>query len=165
VKQSGGEIRIASEPGRGTRFSILLPCAHDEQPTAPEVEDVGAATAQATGTILVVEDDEPVRRLLTRVLRQAGFEVLAACDGLEAATLFSANADRVDLAITDVVMPGMSGPETIAVLRKQAPALPAVFITGYSHESLRRGHEQDEWLAKPFSAATLLPVVRRALAR
>jgi len=164
VKQSGGEIRVFSEPDKGTRFCIHLPCASADQLAETRETTALAGEISIKATILVVEDDSPVRRLLKRVLKTVGHNVLVARDGLEAASLYSEHAGKVDLVISDVVMPGMSGPETVAMLREHAPKLPALFITGYSDGRPMQGRGNDEWLVKPFSASTLLPAVQRALA-
>jgi two-component system, cell cycle sensor histidine kinase and response regulator CckA len=120
VKQCGGYIDIDTEPGRGTTIRVDLPAVED----APHAElDPAPVRASGTETILLVEDEEGVRSLIARTLRQQGFEVLTAANGTDALQIATRHERPPDLLVTDVVMPGMTGRELAAALRQQYPAL------------------------------------------
>ncbi len=163
VLRLGGRVIVDSVMGRGTTVRVFFP-AHDEQ------EAVGAgAGAGATGkaeTILLVEDEAGVRQLATRVLARAGFEVIAAASGEEALSLSAAYAGRVDLLLTDLVMPGISGRTTAERLHVERPAMRILFMSGYSDEAdkLRSADGGKALLIpKPFTAEILERRVREAL--
>jgi DNA-binding response OmpR family regulator len=120
------------------------------------------ATLGQGETVLVVEDEVQVRKLIERALRRSGYTVLVAPDGEEAVRIFREQPDRIDLVITDLVMPILNGPEVIAVLRRERPGLPAICMSGYSEHT---GIEQlgVDLIAKPFQAAELMSRVRRLL--
>ena len=123
------------------------------QPPAPD--------AAAVSSILLTEDDEGSRKLLATSLRRAGFDVIEASGGLEALALFEANAGRIRLLVTDVMMPELRGPELAAKLRAQNPRLPVVFITGYAD---RAGiHTDDLLMYKPFTPAAFVGAVKDIL--
>jgi hypothetical protein len=111
VRQSGGFIAVDSEPDRGTRFRIYLPRAEAPVAEAPRAPLALVSTTNGAGTVLVVEDEAGVRHLARDVLRRSGYRVLEAADGAEALRLVAAQQGPIDLLLTDVVMPGMSGAE------------------------------------------------------
>jgi CheY-like chemotaxis protein len=158
VTQAHGTIEIASSPGTGTTIVVLLPATDASVPHDPEPDD--AARAAANGeTILVVEDEAAVRKLTCRILTRAGYEVLEASDGELALATWDKHAGEIDLVVTDVVMPGMSGKE----LAEQLDTEP-VFMSGYTDDvMLRHGVEGPRLVQKPFDAQTLLGAVRSAL--
>lgn len=161
VRQSGGHIHLYSEEGRGTVFKIYLPVIDTagapiaSAPSAPAESD-----GHRGGTILVVEDQEAVRRLATRVLQLRGFTVLEASDGAEALDLIERNLE-IDLLITDVIMRGMGGLELLERLRDRGRAIPALFISGYSDAELPLGNAH--FLEKPFSPDDLVRKAREVL--
>jgi two-component system, cell cycle sensor histidine kinase and response regulator CckA len=171
VKQSGGFIFADSSVGEGTTFNIYLP-VHAEI-----AESTGGAAAPGvarkrppaetwgTGTILLVEDEDMVRQVAERALTRQGYTVVTAANG-EQGLAKLAQAERVDLLISDVVMPGMDGPAMVRVARAEYPALPVLFMSGYAEEQLRKSIDIDQvaFLAKPFSVSELAEAARDTLA-
>ncbi|MEZ4241014.1 MAG: ATP-binding protein [Myxococcota bacterium] len=162
AKQAGGTIDVDSMLDVGTTFTILLPRSHHEL-TRASSEPPRRATGHET--VLVVEDNHQVRRLAVRALRSAGYTVIEASDGR--AALRHPDLPRVDLVLTDVVMPRMGGPELLNELRTLCPTLRGLFMSGYASEALvRRGLEPDTVLIeKPFTPEQLTSGVRKVLDR
>jgi len=165
IQQSGGHIRVYAEPGRGATFRLYLPREggpSDERiPEAPREQ-----RAEGHGTVLLVEDEPSVRKLAVKVLRDCGYVVLEA-DGAQAALETAAKHEgTIDLLVSDVVMPTISGPELLEKVREKRPRLRALFVSGYTesaamrHGVLRPG---TPFLEKPFSPATLTRRVREVL--
>jgi PAS domain S-box-containing protein len=168
VQQSQGRIEVQSEPGRGTTFSIYLPPI--EEGTAalePVPEPLPAAEKiRESGTVLLVEDQEEVRKLIKAVLESEGFNVLSAAGGEAALALARRYIDSINLLITDVVMPNMTGKEVADQLVSMRPGLKVLFISGYSGDLLaRRGvlESNVSYLEKPFTPATLSARVHEIL--
>jgi CheY-like chemotaxis protein len=161
VEQHRGHVWVYSEPGHGACFKIYLPAAADGNGVAAEADVVPDVAPSRPARILVIEDEEVVRVLATEVLRGAGFDVVAAADGEEALDLAANQASGFDMVVSDVVMPGMRGPEVVAVLGDP----PALFMSGYTETSVRRGllDEGRPFLSKPFSPQGLLAAVRGIL--
>jgi two-component system cell cycle sensor histidine kinase/response regulator CckA len=168
VKQSKGYIWVYSELGRGTTFKVYLPCSHRDA-LLPALSSVVTATVtSASATVLLVEDEAGVRHLSKRILDSAGYRVLEAANGDEAERLFAQHRDSIDLVVTDVIMPGCGGPELLGRLRVQAPALRALYMSGYTEQSAANATGLDRGLPfvqKPFTAAELVRQVRGALDR
>ena len=165
VQQSGGHISVASEVGTGTTFTILLPWLLHSLATS--AEGSLTPTKPAGGeTVLVAEDVEEVLRVVQRRLEGAGYVVLTAHDGDEALLVAERHAGPIDLVITDVVMPGMSGPALAARLRERRPSIRVLYMSGYAEGYLpNTGPGTTELiLEKPFSNAQLADAVRAALA-
>jgi two-component system, cell cycle sensor histidine kinase and response regulator CckA len=167
VRQSGGELTLESEPGEGTTIRMYLPRvegeAHDEEP----VEVLEESEPSLGETILVVEDEETVRMLMVRTLTRLGYRILAAGDGAEALRVFDGHDGDVDLVITDIVMPDMSGTELVERLKAHRTDLPVLYITGYTDDVLVH-HEVLSGvtlLEKPFSLPSLATKVRDVLSR
>jgi PAS domain S-box-containing protein len=158
VKQSGGEIVAESHPGEGATFRIFLPRAAGTP--EPGVEVRGPTTvAHRHGTVLVVEDDEPIRRLVVRSLTQAGFRVLESADGEQALKASREYAGEIDVVVTDIVMPRMGGTELVERLRAERPDVRVLFTSGYAEEFFSRRGELDpgvELLAKPYTPTALI---------
>ena len=166
VTQSGGDIAVESHPGRGSIFRVKLPLADgaaEGLPEAPAAATPEATPAAARETVLVAEDDEAVRRLVQDVLEGAGYRVLAAGTGEAALALAADHAGPVDLLVSDVVMPGMRGPELAARLAEARPGVPVVLMSGYADRDLRIGAETPVFLAKPFTPGALLEGVATVL--
>jgi PAS domain S-box-containing protein len=157
VKQSGGFIYADSEVGRGSRFRIYLPRVEGVVENG-ESQVVAKVPAKAEGTILLVEDEEAVRRLARRVLEGLGYRVLEAASGSAALALVDALTGELDLVVTDVIMPGMSGQELSARLRVRRPNLPILYVSGYTDDAiLQHGTllPNTAFLQKPFSPGSL----------
>lgn len=164
VQQAGGYISVETAPRRGTTFSILLPHVLE-----PRVDDAVAPAVIFGGSeaILVVDDDDSVRRLVSRILTKRGYSVLAASDGIEAISVLRARAD-IGLVLTDLAMPRMSGSRLAEYLRANEPRVPVLLMSGYPHEGApsRAGPSAIEGspiLTKPFTEAELAHAVRHAI--
>ncbi|MAE70836.1 MAG: hypothetical protein CME06_10245 [Gemmatimonadetes bacterium] len=165
VRQCGGGIEVDSVEGRGTVFRIYLPVTGEstEAPAAPA--DVELVHGKGE-TVLIVEDEEGLRELTARLLTQHGYEVLQAPDGAVAERVFVEQGSKIDLLLTDVVMPELSGPALVARLQRKRPDLPVVYMSGYSDEVGRRHGLEPERVAivhKPFKQETLLRALRFGL--
>jgi PAS domain S-box-containing protein len=166
VKQSGGAISVYSEPGRGTTFKVYLPVSG--RAVAPQ-PDYQRETAPGRGkeTILLVEDEAPVRHLFHRILADAGYNVLEVGSASEAQGLLDQTGAPPDLLLADVVLPGgKSGPELAEALLARYPGLAVIFMSGYTREAvLYNGHldEKTEFLEKPFLPEVVLHKVRAVL--
>jgi two-component system, cell cycle sensor histidine kinase and response regulator CckA len=147
ISQSGGFIRLDSEPGRGTRFELYLPAAR-------------VAAAPHAPSVLLAEDEAIVRDLAVNVLEGAGYEVLTASDGREALAFFDSHADEIDVVVTDLVMPELSGSALAERIRKRIPETPIIYMSGYADE--RPNGDSSHFLQKPFSADLLVGAVRDA---
>ena len=164
VKQSGGLIDVASEPGRGTSFTLSFPRHEGSAPVGVPVEV--RAPAGGTETVLLVEDEEQVRELARRVLERAGYTVLTARDAEAATALADRHAGHIHLLVTDMLLPRLSGRELAARLSIHRPAIKVLYISGTSEGSvarLRMLEPGTEFLEKPFSLDRLLRTVRQAL--
>jgi two-component system, cell cycle sensor histidine kinase and response regulator CckA len=166
VQQSGGHIWVYSEPGRGTTFKIYFPSAEHKVGVAQGPEAEAVLPAREGTTILLVEDDETMRRLSRQMLVEHGYGVIEAQDGKSALDRLASNHGSVDLVLTDVVMRGMSGPELVLRLIDSYPDLKVIYMSGYTgeliaeHSALKSGIIL---LEKPFSRATLLKTIHEAL--
>lgn len=166
VQQSGGSIQVTSAVGVGTTFKLLFPRAN--QPDQEAVQPAGGTFASEPGgeTILVVEDNESVRRVATRVLENCGFKILVASDPNQAERLFEQYADQIGLVLTDLVMPGESGPSLARRLTRSKPDLRVLYMSGYtdSFRAMRGGFEPGmQFLQKPFLPAELIDKVQEVL--
>ncbi|HEY7612307.1 MAG TPA: PAS domain S-box protein [Gemmatimonadales bacterium] len=166
VRQSGGHIRVNSRLHHGSTFTVYLPRVEGAGERAEELpgwnDEPGAA-----GTVLVVEDEVSVRRLACRVLRARGYRVLEASDGREALRLLHQHEAPVDLVVTDIIMPGLSGPALVERLLLEEPDVKVLYITGYSEEAIRQQGvlpAGGALLEKPFTAHQLADRVRGILA-
>jgi PAS domain S-box-containing protein len=166
VKQSGGNIWVYSEPGHGTTFKIYLPCADHKLEQQPLVEAEMLPPRGEGATILLVEDDEMMRRLTRQMLEAHGYSVLEAADGKSALELLASNHTSVDLMLTDVVMRGMSGPEMVLRLLESRSAMKVIYMSGYTGELLAAHNSAGTemvLLEKPFTRASLLKKIHSVL--
>jgi PAS domain S-box-containing protein len=169
IAQSGGQLRVESAPGRGTTFRIYLPRVAATEAEGPAAEREAASAPHSLGgheTILLVEDEEDVRRLVQHVLQDSGYVVLAAGNVEEALRVASGRPGSIDLLLTDVVMPGLSGPDLAERLRATQPSAAVLYMSGYTdHEAVHQaasggGHA---FLQKPFKPDLLVRSVRQRL--
>jgi two-component system, cell cycle sensor histidine kinase and response regulator CckA len=165
VVQSGGYIWVDSEPGKGTAFKICFPRVDPEAGSVAPPEHRRQRT-EGSETILLVEDEQAVRTVATRVLRNQGYFVLPACNGEEAVSLADQINGAIDLIITDVIMPDMAGPAMVGQILKKWPGIGIVYMSGYAQNDKIRAEMADRdtsFLQKPFSADSLLLTVREVL--
>jgi PAS domain S-box-containing protein len=173
VKQSGGHVMVTSVPGEGTVFTIYLPQSTDAHPPVvpPAPNDVAAAKRKTLATrggetILVVDDEEAVCSTTSRALERAGYTVVPTTDGADAVRLFTEHDGAIQMVITDVVMPGLGGPELVRRLKIMSPHLRVLFVSGYTEEGVRNQGVLEPgaaYLEKPFTLETLLRAVREVL--
>jgi signal transduction histidine kinase/CheY-like chemotaxis protein len=167
VKQSGGHVKIYSEIGEGTTIRIYLPRAHVAASAVAEGE-APLLGGQGSETILVVEDEADVRSYLVETLRDLNYQVHAAPDGASALALFNSGSFRVDLLLTDIVMPGMNGRQLADQMRERESALKVLFMTGYSRNAIVHQGRLDpgvSLLQKPLTQAMLAAKIRDVLDR
>jgi two-component system, cell cycle sensor histidine kinase and response regulator CckA len=165
LRQSGGHVSVYSEPAHGTTFKLYLPMVRDELTPATRPEPP-AKLPPGSGTILVVEDDETIRQLLAHMLKAHGYTVLEASGPGQALPLGEHDDGPIDLLITDVVMPEMSGPEIAARVVAARPGLPVLYVSGYTGGALsNRGVLPPDvnLLLKPFSSRELIATVQKLL--
>ncbi len=171
VKQSDGWISVASKVGEGTAFRIFLPVHVASEVIAPAPQTVqpkrpAARDLSGAGRILFVEDEDAVRGVAAKLLRARGYEVIEAASGEEALELAQDNAGEIDLMISDVVMPGMQGPELLKQAREYLGAAPVMFISGYAESEfsdLLEGEKNVSFLPKPIDIKTLAERVKLEL--
>ena len=166
VNQCGGTVWVYSEVGRGTTFKIYLPRIGDAARSATSAEPRPAQ--RGTETILVVEDEPALRTLAMRILRSAGYHVLAASGADEAVQILQRHPGRVHLMFTDMVMPGMGGQELAASLVRARPDMKVLYTSGYTDDTVLREGTRDaaaNFIGKPYSRSGLTDAVRQALDR
>ena len=164
VKQSGGYIIVESEVGQGTTFTVYLPRTDDEIVQESALEASPGISTRGTETILVAEDEDGVRALVRPALQARGYRVLAAESGAEALRLLEEEAGRIDLLLTDVIMPGMSGPElAAAVTARYGSGIKILFMSGYTDDALHSLAPGAPLIGKPFTLDALARRVRDML--
>ena len=166
IKQSGGEIDVTSAPGKGSTFIISLPELDAVRAEARAVGIPSMPSALKSKRALVVEDSDGVRDFVRAALTSAGMTVNVASDGAEGLAVARAEGYAFDLVVTDIVMPGLSGPQMVERLREARPDLPVLFVTGYADDALARELKagRNSLLEKPFSARVFLDVVQGVIA-
>ena len=166
VKQSGGYIWARSDAGSGTSFLICFPRVEEAADAPAPIPQTAAPILRGEETILLVEDEPAVRKLVSTILRSRGYRVLVAGDGLEALQLLESHAGSVKLLLTDVVMPEMSGRELAERVLARTPEVRVVFMSGYTSEVVGAGDLLQpgvNYLQKPFGPESLAQMVRRLL--
>jgi CheY-like chemotaxis protein len=164
VKASGGHLAVSSELGRGTTFRVYLPRA--EEPSSPQAAPAEGDAPRGTETVLVVEDEGMLRGLLTECLGALGYTVLSAPHPAAAIAESDAHAGRIDLSITDVVMPGMGGRELAQRLAPAHPEMRVLYVSGYTDDAVVLHDvllQRVAFLQKPFTASVLARKVRQVL--
>lgn len=164
VQQSGGSIDVISAPNQGATFKIYFPNVAEAE-TDPEFIDDHDEDVDVEGseTILLVEDDQVVRELVQEVLQSHGYTVLTAADGREALTISEARSDRIDLVLTDVMMPHMTGPELAKRLQPKRPDMRVVFMSGYTDQLRVLFDSNAAFIQKPFRTVDLIDKIRKTL--
>ncbi|WP_419797450.1 MAG: PAS domain-containing protein [Terasakiella sp.] len=170
VRQTDGYIFVDSVVGKGTTFSIYFPAVEEEvgakkvEKKQPDLFDHADLTG--TATILLVEDEDPVRLFGARALSAKGYDVIEASSGDIAWDIFKSQANKIDLIITDVVMPGMKGPDLVELVRTSQPDMKVIFMSGYAEDVIPDGIENDptiHFLPKPFKLKDLAYKVKEVL--
>lgn len=167
IKQFGGYVFVDSTPDVGTTFSIYLPAWDGPIDAVDASGEMGIdQDLTGSGTVLLVEDEDPVRLFAARALRSKGYTVIEAHSGEAALELLEREAPALDLMVTDVVMPGVDGPTLVKTVREALPNLPVVCISGYSEDALRQRIADTKGMAflpKPFSLKQLAQAVKQAM--
>jgi two-component system, cell cycle sensor histidine kinase and response regulator CckA len=170
VKQTGGFVFVESDPGKGAQFSIFLPRHQGGEAQAGARADLSDTQASrdltGAGTVLLVEDEDPVRLFSARALRNKGYKVIEAKSGEAALEVITTGAEKVELLITDVVMPKMDGPHLVKQVRELHPDMKVIFISGYTEDAFRKRLDRDSdihFLPKPFSLKQLATKVKEVM--
>ncbi len=160
MKNHGGKVTVYSEPGKGTTFRLYFPAA------AGETVDDGATDEREGGKILIIDDDPMIRELWSDFLSKQGFVVLMAADGMKGVDLLRARPDEIELAVVDLVMPGIGGEETIRRLREIKPEIKVLGASGYSANGQARNMVSmnvDGFIQKPTQMSDFIEIVRDVL--
>ena len=170
VQQTGGYIVPESTPGEGTTFRIYLPRHHlepeEEVEPLPSAKKPRPRDLTGTGRVLLVEDEDAVRRFAFAALKSKGYEVLQAADGVEAMEVMAAHGNKVDIVVSDVIMPEMDGPTLMKELRKIDPHLKFIFVSGYPDDAFKQNLDPEAdftFLPKPYNLAQLAAQVKEQL--
>ena len=165
VSQSGGHIEVWSGPGLGTTFRMYIPAA-EQAAQADLAREAAHVFAGGAETVLLVEDEEPIRRVARRALEKLGYTVLSCSDGVDALEVARSHAGPLDLLITDVVMPRLDGHSLAVTLKAEQPDLRVLFTSGYTDDAVIRygvQHQEVEFLPKPYDPEALRRMVRQTL--
>ena len=164
VAQSGGQILLESEPGCGSTFTVQLPLS-TEDPAAGRL-DLAPTSAAGSETIMIVEDDAQVRSIVSIMLDDLGYAIVNAVDGEEALSLFKARERPIQLVVSDIIMRGLDGPQTIERIRQLEPATKVLYMSGFTHDAAFRDGEPTpgtDFIQKPFTGKELGVRVRELL--
>jgi CheY-like chemotaxis protein len=166
VQQTGGDVQVTSQPGRGSTFHVYLPVVMESLSSASEQPSAGAGIG--TETVLVVEDETAVRDFTAKVLRQLGYQVLTASGGEQAIRVSDSHSAEISALITDVIMPGMSGRQVAEELKRRRTGIKVLFLSGYTEDVIAEHGVLEpgvDFLAKPFHLEDLGRKLREVLDR
>jgi CheY-like chemotaxis protein len=167
VHQSGGHIQVESDPGQGTRFMILLPQAVEGAEAAlPRPTPSGRRSRRGTEVVLLVEDEDNIREPAIEILESKGYKVLSAPDAVQAIALSDEHSGPINILVTDVVMPGLSGSQLARRLLRRRPELQVLYISGYPEDSISHHgvlNADQHFLQKPFAPGLFLEKIREVL--
>jgi CheY-like chemotaxis protein len=163
-KQSGGDIEVRSQVGRGTAFVIYLPQAASPHTADHDLASRAEPAASGRGhSVLVVEDNADIGRFSTELLQDLGYSTSWVTDAQAALARLEKDEFAFDLVFSDIIMPGMNGIELAAVIREHYPGLPVVLTSGYSHILAENAHHGFELIQKPYSVEVLSRTLRKAI--
>ena len=166
VRGHHGAIKVYSEPGKGTSFKVLFPCAKQQTEDSSDSRRLAAKNIQGSGTILVADDEDTVRAISRRILEQAGYQVLTAQDGREAIEIYKKNKDKIDAVLLDMTMPHLNGEEAFRELRRINKDVIVVLTSGYNEQEATgrfSGKRLAGFIQKPFQALDLMKTMHEAL--
>ena len=170
MKNHHGVVDVESEPGRGSTFRLYLPVVQQSQPSPltgrPEGDTLAAKTASHRGTVLVVEDEQPMVLLLTNALTRAGYQSIIATDGEEAINLYRQHGDKIDIALMDLGLPKVTGAEVIRIMKRQDPQIKIIVTTGYLEPELKSelfATGVKDYIHKPYAVDAVLKTIESAL--
>ncbi|MDS4068742.1 MAG: ATP-binding protein [Candidatus Competibacter sp.] len=166
VRGHKGALKVYSEPGKGTTFKVLFPAVQQERPPVTRPSEVKPVDWKGTGTILLVDDEESVRTLGSRMLERIGFKVLTAVDGREALEIYRSGHDEIALVLLDLTMPDLDGEETFRELRRIDPKVRVVMSSGYTESEITprfAGKRLTGFLQKPYTITALMDCLRGPL--
>jgi CheY-like chemotaxis protein len=163
VNQSNGSIWVSSEPGQGTCFKLFFPCFGFESAADSEISIQQISSRGET--ILLAEDEAGVRKYTREILQRYGYIMLEASNGVEALSVARSHPGRINLLLTDIIMPAMGGVELTEKFNAEFPGIPVLFMSGYSDQIMRHWSNLSAYIQKPFTLSDLLTQVRELLDR